>query len=111
MDMESKIVEPDFRWTLDASIIGSNPGVTKERKFEIECCIEMPCWGGEGGEEEVKHDKNYSGVGLRPSSTDEKIDSSMFVFEVILFFFLSIRYPPIQSNFKNKVTSIDCKIS
>ena len=30
LDMESKIVESDFRWTLDASIIGSNPGVTKD---------------------------------------------------------------------------------
>ena len=29
LTLELIIVEPDFRWTLDASIIGSNPGGTK----------------------------------------------------------------------------------
>ena len=35
-----------------------------------------------------KETKNFcSGVGLRPSSSDERIDSSMFVLEVFLFYF------------------------
>ena len=29
LKLELIIVDPDFRWTLDASIIGSNPGGTK----------------------------------------------------------------------------------
>ena len=38
---------------------------------------------GVGGKNKIElNKKKCSGVGLRPSSTDERIDSSMFVFEV-----------------------------
>ena len=98
LTLELIIVDPDFRWTLDASIIGSNPGGTKNfsqkekstKTFYKE--KKMPKNFSQIREEakkiSQKETKNFcSGVGLRPSSSDERIDSSMFVLEVFLFYF------------------------
>ena len=71
-----------LRWTLDASIIGSNPGEESLRKKKSQVTIQKEKKWTEFG--------NFFclGVGLRPSSSDERIDSSMFQLEVTVSFVL-----------------------
>ena len=70
-----------LRWTLDASIIGSNPGEEFFRKKKSPFNKQKK----RSGQTLVIF---CLGVGLRPSSSDERIDSSMFQLEVTVSFVL-----------------------
>ena len=70
-----------LRWTLDASIIGSNPGEEFLRK-------KKPPFNKQKTRSELSLEIFCLGVGLRPSSSDERIDSSMFQLEVTVSFAL-----------------------
>ena len=71
-----------LRWTLDASIIGSNPGEEFLRK-------KKSLFNKQKKRSGLSLVIFCLGVGLRPSSSDERIDSSMFQLEVSVSFVLA----------------------